>query len=158
MQNINKICRKRAQNHIDLKIQGQLQPGMGSSRATLTPSPLINKQTKFKTNPTVPSTYVVTIPEAKADSGKIVSAGSTAARRRSSGYHDPLFALYWVTMRSDSRPASGAPTVTATLDYYCPGDREGRRRTHAANPVRDETGPYEYFVGQVVLPSLNRCR
>lgn len=63
------------------------------------------------TKPKVPSTYAFVTPNKAVDSGIKQTAPNTVALRRSSGTHiPPRFLRHFLTIRSETRPASGAPT------------------------------------------------
>ena len=87
---------------------------MGEERGgslELTPIPLMNKQTRHSTKPRVPSTYAFAIPNKAIENGINQVAPNWAALSRSSATHfPPLFLRHFITMRSETRPASGAPT------------------------------------------------
>jgi hypothetical protein len=81
-------------------------------RFARTPMPLKKRQTKLRTKPNSPSTYLNNNPEISTERGTKNKAPYTAARRRSSGYHTPpRLARHRTTILSDIRPARGAPTV-----------------------------------------------
>ena len=73
---------------------------------------LRKKQRRHIVKPRVPSIYLFANPNRISGRGEYTAYGSSAARRRSSGYHTPLrFARHFITVRSEIRPTKGAPTV-----------------------------------------------
>jgi len=79
----------------------------------LTPIPVMNKQTKQTTKPRVPSIYAFATPKNATDSGSNPIAPKSAALRRSSATHFPArFLRHFLIIRSEPRPAIGAPTVS----------------------------------------------
>ena len=77
----------------------------------LTPIPFIKRHNKLNDNPSDPSTNVLIKPKAMTGRGTMRANGIKEARKRSSGYQAP-FRLFrhHITVRSEMRPAMGAPT------------------------------------------------
>ena len=89
------------------------QPLAGSvaKSSELTPIPLTNRQARQTTKPGVPSIYVFAIPNKHVDNGINQAAPNSAALRRSSATHFPArFLRHFLIVRSERRPAIGAPT------------------------------------------------
>ena len=132
----------------------------------LTPIPLMNRQTKQSTRPGVPSTYAFAIPNNATDGGVKNAAPTNAARRRSSATHFPARLLrHFFIMRSERRPAIGAPTFRARDEKETGGVRRCQNAgakgevvrvglTQVTNAGGYETGPYQCLVVDVVSLSL----
>ena len=81
----------------------------------LTPIPLMNKQKKQATKPRGPSMYAFATPKSAIDSGSNHIAPNSAVLRRSSATHfPPRFLRHFLIIRSEARPAIGAPTF-----FFC---------------------------------------
>lgn len=78
------------------------------NRQRRTPIPFIKRQTRFNASPSLPGMNLVMRPDPSTVKGR--KAPKRQARKRSSGYQKPRFALYLITILSDIQPASGAPT------------------------------------------------
>ncbi len=112
VEDVDVISRRRAQNEINLSADGQ-SLGPSTTVNKRTPRPFMKRQRQFRIKPGVPSTYVVSIPQSRIDSGTKTAAPSVVALRRSSGTHwFPRFFLHFTTIRSDKAPVRGAPTRT----------------------------------------------
>lgn len=125
-------------------------------RRRRTPTPLKKKQTKLSTSPTRPPTKVVMTPDARKESGTSVMAPICAARRRSSATHTPpRFAFHLISRRSESQPASGAPTALYNL-LFTQTRRigSGELRTDIADAHGDEACADERLVGYSVSLAL----
>jgi hypothetical protein len=86
----------------------------------LTPIPLTKRQARHNTKPKVPSTYAFATPNKAVDSGIKQTAPNTVALRRSSGTHiPPRFLRHFLTIRSETCPASGAPTFHVGENRVC---------------------------------------
>ena len=129
------------------------------ARSQLTPIPSMNKQTKQRMRPGVPSTYVFTIPNNATAGGVKHTAPTKAARRRSSATHFPArFLRHFWTMMSERRPASGAPTLVKkeTGGQNAEAEREVVRAglTHVTEASGYKTRSYQCLVVNVVSLSL----
>ena len=73
--------------------------------------PLMKRHNKLKPNPRDPSTNLLIKPKAMTGRGTMRANGIKEARKRSSGYQAP-FRLFrhHMTVRSEMKPAMGAPT------------------------------------------------
>ena len=126
----------------------------------------MNRQSKQRTIPGVPSTYAFAIPNNATDGGVKHIAPTKAARRRSSATHFPArFLRHFSIMKSERRPASGAPTFHASNKKEADGvsrcqnagvKREGvrARLTHVADTSGYKTRPYQRLVVNIVSLSL----
>lgn len=135
MHDVHKIRSSGTQYDVDLIMDlSATNPRANCSR--LTPKPLTNRQSKLRLNPSgLFSTYVVTQPLTQRETGARTSAPTRVARSRSSGYHTPpRLALMRATMRSESLPASGAPTESACQICEWRGEICGNTHTYCQDP------------------------
>ena len=73
--------------------------------------PFMKRHNKLNINPTDPSTYALIKPKAITGRGTTRANGIKEARKRSSGYQAPFrFFRHHITVRSEMKPAIGAPT------------------------------------------------
>ena len=91
------------------------------------------------------------------DSGTITPAPKSVTFSRSSGYHFPPRCFrHCTTILSDIRPANGAPTANAKIDWNLSRYQAETRgtQTHVTKTGREETGPDDSFVRDVISYAL----
>ena len=137
-------CQRSAEHEVLPSDRGLLvrPPARPEKHRKLTPIPSMNRQTKQRMRPGVPSTYVFATPNNATAGGVRHTAPTSAARRRSSATHFPArFLRHFLTMRSERRPAIGAPTDRVSGEMRM---REVVRAvlTHVTNTSGYKTRPY----------------
>ena len=86
----------------------------------------MNKQKKQATKPRGPSMYAFATPKSAIDSGSSHIAPNSAVLRRSSATHfPPRFLRHFFIIRSEARPAIGAPTLFFSCGENLEAKREG---------------------------------
>ena len=89
------------------------------------------------------------------DNGTITPAEKSVALSRSSGYHSPPRSFrHLTTIVSDRRPENSAPTANATISVNIGWKWRKKKRTHVPETGREETGPDNSFVRDIVSHGL----